>query len=464
MHGTGWFVITTTTLCVAAWMPVAVAAAAAKPSDPPPATYLSDTDVAYRYLAKVQASEADDFGKAYPDFKEKNVQSPDLHDEAFRALGGSNAQLQAMKKFLDDQWKQPLPTKYENPHLYVLVRILLDKLREPGAELHDGAAPSLRVGTLLKIGADAETLPVPQSDQHVVVMNRFLFTIIQELTKVGVDSLRSDANADVLARRLGLLLDSFNTFSGRMPPPDADFRTTEEVLVVEKIAETLELFVLAHEFAHVLLKHENAASAELSLPGQPALRLPVVERSWRQEIEADVMGSQLVLRTLADTPARPPDAPREFDEMLRQTPPWFFVYLGMIEDAKQTCDTLELQPPPDPQMRHAVASIATAALQAMANPAAPKPSIVGEYDIDKLRDHPPPWARLTIVETAAEMGQFQRQAGPPMTAALRKRQAHYANLGSSAYDHLLDLWPAARRINLALCKERASTVQQATVK
>jgi len=470
MNGTSWLAVAGMTFLSGLCVPMPICAEEPAPRAAPQPHYLADTDAAYRYLEKIQSVEAESFHKVFPDLVEK-TSPPEIEEEQFHALGGTEEQLQEANQYRDYLASRPLPTKYENPRLYMGVFILLDKLNPVAASFQHGPVPPLRVGTLLSLGVTAQNLPVPQSNLDVVVMNRFLFTILHELTTLGVESLRNDSNEAVLMLRLVQLVGSFNMNRGQMPDFDRSLRTLDELKVAEKITETLEIFCLAHEYAHQLRRHENVDGADIELPqpGQGPLRLKVIERSWQQEIEADILAYQMVLRTLEDS-WRPREESRELDELVRESPTELFRYLATIEDADEICRTLYLPTAPDQKLRESIASMATAALRSTSGGSARPPKIDPSFDVTKLRGHPPSWARHIVVSTAADADAARRAlaaradtkgVGSDGAMALRKVQEHYARMGRSVFKNLGVLWGDARPVFLDTCIESAKRTQHA---
>lgn len=72
--------------------------------------------------------------------------------------------------------------------------------------------------------------------------------------------------------------------------------------LINGVVNGMELFVIGHEYGHVILKHEPIRRGSLNAiqGGEDVANLsfPIAERSWQQELEADLVGFKLMSTTL----------------------------------------------------------------------------------------------------------------------------------------------------------------------
>jgi hypothetical protein len=219
---------------------------------------------------------------------------------------------------------RPLPTRFEDPLLYGLLKDLIDEITSlpKKVEASTSDVPFPRFGTLPLQTVNAETIQIPGSDQSIIVVNQELFFFCFEMTKLaletveikrGADSMLSiDLSPDACIKRINenpylfkrmcaLLFE----FSGDVGALQHDNARAEYGDLPITITHAMELFALSHEYVHVVSKHDAVETDAWDVAGSGGGRVnvSVLRRSWTQESEADSAGFLLMMAALNRKPA-----------------------------------------------------------------------------------------------------------------------------------------------------------------
>lgn len=214
---------------------------------------------------------------------------------------------------LREAWRDPevMPSRYEDPLRYRMIRTRAEQI-ESAATAH-GMEISERplLGTLPTGQVNAMTYLVPGSRYHVVVFERDLFTFALLLSKaiccafpvepsvterttfvtsLGPVRQRIEEHPELVERFTELVL--AYALTGRPTPatPYLPGRAHQHLALV--LRTSLELFILGHEYGHVLAGHLSQVSR--TAPSRARLDdVGALEYSWRQEYEADAIGCRL---------------------------------------------------------------------------------------------------------------------------------------------------------------------------
>jgi hypothetical protein len=278
--------------------------------------FLSDTDEAYRYLEEIQR-------QAYeqnPHLLIWHGKTPEQLTELQKTLpllaGSTRQPVEYFRKMLS----KPLPTRYEDPLLYDILKTLVDEImsipRKADASTSD--APFPRFGTLPIQSVNAESIQIPASDQRIIVVNKELFFFCFEMTKLALETVEIKRAADgtlsvnlsqaacikrindnpYLFKRMCALLFEF---SGNVGALQHDNARPEYGDLPVAITHGMELFALSHEYAHIIIKHEPVERDAWNVAdsgGGRVVNVSVLRRSWTQESEADSVGFLLMMAAL----------------------------------------------------------------------------------------------------------------------------------------------------------------------
>jgi hypothetical protein len=217
-----------------------------------------------------------------------------------------------------------LPTRFESPLTFSLLRLLLAEVDEARFQLYPASAP-IQFGTLPIGKIDAEALQVPDSTEQMMLLNRDVFYFTGAFSK-------SVSNAMPISREGGHVALSWDRAAIRArlrqnPQIVSDFaeamvrlvlrgspRGANEVFLDDdhnrlhaRLVGALDKFIVAHEAGHVALKHTGRAKTLFMAGGRvtvaPTARrasaagnsLTVVERSQEQELAADALGFRFIV-------------------------------------------------------------------------------------------------------------------------------------------------------------------------
>ncbi len=221
-----------------------------------------------------------------------------------------------MKQRLEDVAKIEVPTPYEDPSHYQFILGLAHDIEEAARVLRLEEHSSLNYvrpifGTLPTGKVNAMTIAVPSSDDYLVVFESELFTFCYLVCKaiaqtISYKSLKDSFVFSTKQRDMNEMITRNKKITERFQevivgylaygrPSVARPYLLEEpyFTTAMMILRSMELFILGHEYAHILnghLKKSNMVAATVG--GQ---EINEVSWSWEQELAADRWGLQLML-------------------------------------------------------------------------------------------------------------------------------------------------------------------------
>lgn len=169
-------------------------------------------------------------------------------------------------------------------------------------------AKGVAVGELQTLDANSCCVRVPAGG-YVVLVNTGLMILIYQLTKIFASRVRvkADRETDIIIKNSRELIETvkytFQTVATYLKynapvAPRLPITTLQEeqLSFVEGILHFAELFVLAHEFGHIIEGHFSTAKVMKIRTKEEDISL--LKSNWNQEYEADLCGLQLVLETV----------------------------------------------------------------------------------------------------------------------------------------------------------------------
>lgn len=204
-----------------------------------------------------------------------------------------------------------LPTQYENPSLYFLMIKLAEEIEE-ALSAYSMKMPVLpALGTLPTGRVNAMAIAIPNNEYLVVFENQlFIFALL--ISKVVAraipfremingQSLFSTDEADierninenpVIVQRFMELISAYLILGH--PGAAPQYILEEPYMRFSSILrDSMELFVMGHEYGHILSGHLSADQLPAHLLGEESVN--EIARSWQQELEADAVGLQLLI-------------------------------------------------------------------------------------------------------------------------------------------------------------------------
>ena len=218
---------------------------------------------------------------------------------------------------------QRIATSYEAPHWY---NIILKLSGEIDKAANDAAIPVPShplLGTLPIGQINAMTIRVPGTDEFVIIFDWQLFLFALLLSKAVVRALplvstedgsfqiridsdgirsRTDSDPSVVGRFLEVVM----AYAVAGDPGFAPqyFPEPQYSLLAARLRDCMELFVMGHEYAHIILGHLTSANGAVLARMNNAEE---VAYSWQQEYEADMLGANLMMRAEFAGERVPPD-------------------------------------------------------------------------------------------------------------------------------------------------------------
>lgn len=267
--------------------------------------------------------------------KQRTIQDKVLNEIAAEFLRPKNRQY-----LLEPEERQALklPTQFENPASYFMLHALSKEIEEAATDLSMSIPIHPLVGTLPTGRVNAMTIALPSSNEYLVIFDpevfKFAYFLSQVLTralpvKLDRDSGNLHYSTDendwtenigkhpeilehfqevLLAYLRGSLIDasihvSVNpdslTTEGSVRMRDIyipPYGVNTENLLALILFNSMILFIMGHEYGHIIGGHLSQGQTALTLLGEE--KVDEVFYSWKQEIEADYTGLGLAINAM----------------------------------------------------------------------------------------------------------------------------------------------------------------------
>lgn len=330
-----------------------------------------------------------------------------------------------------------LPTRYENIGAYFLTNNISESVRD--AIKRKGQAeeiPVIRWGSLPigEVNAAAQQI----GSEHLVILNEGIFTFLYGalLTVDRTISIQDDGRQVAIDfseegfRRMlsgkSQLTDDYTrellSFAKGQAIPEIDFANNHEAPLVIRQLNSIERFIVAHEFGHVLSGDTRRGSRMLNLPEKTGgwRQVDSVALGWAQELRADATG--LELGALARTRDESGDLSAQvplFETISAYAPVLFLTIADALEDAVFCHGSGQGTEAMLPQEQiKALLEKATIARDSKKDP----PN--DDKDLSKLgcrlQSHPPAWIRAKLLETKIDQRFIHPPFKPPEDILLPK--------------------------------------------
>lgn len=292
-----------------------------------------------------------------------------------------------------------LPTCYENPLTFYLLLQYSQSIDAARKRLGLPLKYPVNLATLPGEDINAYTYPVVDGTERVVAINTQLFMFAYQMTKVTVPSIALAKVGDKVAVTVSSAEPSTETLSNfslsileflnETPPSTSAIDRSYDALLIT-LTEGVETFVVAHEYGHAILGHQSVTAAlrlgAASDVGRPQSTIPILARSWRQELEADDLGFRLLADSLrSDQQGGVP----ERRAYVLSGALFFFRLLSIIEDARHVRDSGQRLIPPTEDERRFLRSFVAGTASSTAKK---------QYAAILVADHPPAWLRAEQID------------------------------------------------------------------
>lgn len=263
-------------------------------------------DLAYQFLEQLQAETPDSGGHGVPD----DVLSRVLATEFGRPAGPE--ELDEYRSLLTAETSER-PTRYENPLTFSTMKDLTGKIEGVIADNAIDMPVRPRFGTLASGQVNAMTIAVPGGG-HLVVLERQLLTFANLISKaialalpvtsrapdgtvgfgLSPDQVIAHLDADPTAvLRFAETVVAYVMYGRPTAAPSYILDRVEYQRLASTFRDSLELFVVGHEYAHVLAGHVGAGGRPARGLSAGSLAVTEVDYGWLQEFEADITGARL---------------------------------------------------------------------------------------------------------------------------------------------------------------------------
>jgi hypothetical protein len=207
------------------------------------------------------------------------------------------------------------PSRYEDPLMYSILVELASSIETAAAQTGMTVPHRPVLGSLPHGQVNALTILVPGTSEHIVLFESQMFLFASLLSKAVARAFpltsrdgewlsfsaqqadierRIDSDPSVLRRFTEVVL--AYAMTGRPGDAPQYVEDSPHGLIAGHLREALELFVLGHEYGHVIGGHLTTATRTAALlPGEDTEAL---DYSWRQEHEADVYGAMLAVSAM----------------------------------------------------------------------------------------------------------------------------------------------------------------------
>jgi hypothetical protein len=210
------------------------------------------------------------------------------------------------------------PTKFEDPMTYMLMSGLSRDIEAIIRKLKVPLSGRPAVGTLPTGSVNAITFQVPMSTQRLVVFEAQLFTfalliskaVAQILpvestpdggTKISADPKHVDAllkaNPDAARRFADVVLNYI--LVGQPAAAEPYMPEAKHLIIGNLMRDSMEMFVLGHEYGHILNDHWSTAAQSQSFLSE--FGATTLHPNWEEEYVADSFGVMLGIAATSET-------------------------------------------------------------------------------------------------------------------------------------------------------------------
>lgn len=368
--------------------------------------YLSDTDPSYLLLERIQKN-------AYGDKSDiRHVSPPNPKALSMRAeitaemnfyltdsIKTYSEELELSRENFNDFWNKAnermakeldtltLPTRYENAQWYSVISKLNHRLMAVINKEYPNFNSRILFGTIPTTSVNASTIMVPGSTDRIVLFNEDLFDATYSLTKVLIQTLDwketslsykkekvhkkvkdPEVNKRFLEIMLWYLKMSSNSSLGSY------FLEPGQMKMAIVLTRSMELFALAHEYAHIILGHSPRNDKEFAY-------------NWLQEFDADDLGFQLMFMTIMDSGVKEEKAFGRWGALL------MLGIMDIFERATITATTGKI--PPAPGLDTLENNMVKGAFDCLKSPKGD--DCRNFLDTQSVDSHPPLWLRELLM-------------------------------------------------------------------
>jgi hypothetical protein len=256
-------------------------------------------------------------GEPLPTFTDDGIEF--LAERVARGLANSESDYERRKSERYDFLRKvgaEVPSPYEDPIAYSAIKELSDEIHVAVDLLGLKLTSKPVIGTLPLHDINARTVLIPESTEHLVLFDSGLFTFFFLFSKAiaqafptvddGNGKLKTDLSTEAIKNHVGKNPDVGTRFiqavggylMGRPSSAPQYFASTLHNLISDYFINSLELFILGHEYGHVVAGHLSSDTPTAAMIPSSSNSPEALEFSWNQEYEADLYGAVLSIAAM----------------------------------------------------------------------------------------------------------------------------------------------------------------------
>lgn len=357
-------------------------------------------------------------------------------------------------KYLNAAIREKLPTCFENPMVYVMIKHYVSQVEKARKQLGLPLKQLPKYGSLPTASINAYSYPAEfkpgdfSARGSIIGFNTMLFMFAYQMTKVTLPTVtvsqsgqgnkiiidpskeaaiaNIDNNPDVRTNFIMAILEFLRLTDHETQPLDRKYDAD-----LMRFTTSIELFAVAHEYGHLVKGHIpiGVNKLQLSYLAPEEANKSIVEiHSWKQELEADEIGVKLLIQVLKNEIAEQKDpdliAATKMRHLFALNAPLFYFKAGDIIDRAKNINESGIVP-------SNLSKDEVSFIQNLADGKAQFKDTV-RYPNLHLKDHPPGWLRAAriskVMNDYISKGKFTDD------------QIAYGNVGGKIVNNLETLW------------------------
>ena len=268
----------------------------------------------YRRIGRPPLPTADDLVNLQNHVLEEALRArvPFLDSEGIRKLRSE------MRSSFEEDAGISMPTRYEDRLSYLMILDLAEEIEQVVRQLGYSMQKRPVIGTLTSGTLNAMALPVPSSDEYLVVFEGGIFDFANLMSNVvslalpfrgmeqgnfSFSSRDRDVDRairerpDIPGRFQEVLLAYLLHGRANFAPPHSP--EEPHAMLAGFLTHSMELFILGHEYGHIISGHLDRPQKFVpALEGKGIKQVKEIEYGWTQELEADERGLELMLAAM----------------------------------------------------------------------------------------------------------------------------------------------------------------------
>jgi len=262
--------------------------------------YYSDKDKTYEYIQKMQKA-VDPKCEVRAQWELDNVTKA-LRKIAYNNCNGNKQCSEKLyeKIMLKSFGSMILPTRCESYISYGILSRLVKIVESIEIDKEKTTRKFPKFGTFLSPSFNASVTEDPYDNGYIVLFNYTLFTHINEFVKAVLyyEEIKNSSNSQIKLEHLIFSLARNTAYiitKGRVRKSENLPFVNLTLDLLQDIVDTIELFVVFHEYSHVKLNH----TASHAMPLEYAPNISHLNRGQKQELAADLLASETLEKHLS---------------------------------------------------------------------------------------------------------------------------------------------------------------------